>query len=120
PRGPVPTGVSGRPSHKDHRTVIDILARNLGPEEAQVMQTMWEAAEERGREQGRPEALEKGLARVRLEGRRELFVRMLQRRSGQLPAGVLARIECADDPSFGRWPYTLLFGPSLEALFPPV
>ena len=103
----------------DRRTIIDILATELGPEEAQAMQTIWEAAEQQGERKGLEKGLEKGRQEGRQEGQRKLLVRMLQRRFGHLPAAVLARIECADESSLERWSEELLDAPSLEALFPP-
>jgi predicted transposase YdaD len=99
----------------EHRTIIDILATELGPEEAQAMQTIWEAAEQQGERRG----LEKGRQEGRQEGQRKLLVRMLQRRFGHLPAAVLARIERADEASLERWSEELLDAPDLAALFPP-
>ncbi|HEY8375104.1 MAG TPA: DUF4351 domain-containing protein [Nannocystis sp.] len=112
---------------KDHRTIIDILARKLGPKEAQVMQTMWEAAEEQGERRGLAKGRQEGLEAGRLEARlealersRKRFTRMLQRRFGDLPASVLARIESADEASLDRWSEEFFDAPSLEALFPAV
>jgi hypothetical protein len=103
----------------DIETIIDILATEVGPEEAQMMQTLAEAWEQRGRQEGEQRGRQEGEQKGRQEGERKLLVRQLRRRFGELPAAVLARIEHADEATLERWSEELLDAPSLTALFPP-
>jgi predicted transposase YdaD len=92
----------------DDREIIDVIATEVGPEEAQQMQTLAEMWEHQGLEKGRR------------EGERALLLRQLRRRFGELPAAVLARIEEADEAALERWGEALLDAHTLDELFPPL
>jgi hypothetical protein len=99
----------------EHAKIVDILAVEVGREEAEFMESILEACERRGLERGLQEGERKGLQ----EGERKVLVRQLRRRFGDLPAAVLARIDSADEATLERWSEELLDAPSLAALFPP-
>lgn len=64
-------------------------------------------------QQGRAE----GLAEGHLDGLRDLLVRQLTRRFGELPPAIRARIGAANEEQLETWGEELLFADSLEALF---
>ncbi|HEY8376622.1 MAG TPA: Rpn family recombination-promoting nuclease/putative transposase [Nannocystis sp.] len=96
------------------RAIIDVIATEVGPEEARQMQTLAEMWEHQGREKGRQEGRLEG----RLETERKNLKRLLRWRFGEVPASVLARIEQADVSALEHWNEAVLSAHSLEELFP--
>jgi predicted transposase/invertase (TIGR01784 family) len=79
------------------------------------MQTIAEMFEERGWEKGRQEGRQEGL----LVGERNLLLRMLRRRFGEVTPVALARITTADQPALERWAEQLLTAATLDEVFVP-
>jgi len=50
-------------------------------------------------------------------GERELLLRLLRRRFGELPAAVRERVAAAQTPELGRWAEQLLAAVSLDEVF---
>lgn len=53
------------------------------------------------------------------EGRRELLVRLVERRFGELPPSAQDRISAADDPTLERWADRLFTAQTLTDLLEP-
>lgn len=81
------------------------------------MQTIAQWLEERGMDRGLKEGRKEGLKEGHKEGQHDLLLRLLRKRFGELPAGVVARIDAADEPSIARWAEQLLTAGTLDAVF---
>ena len=104
----------------EDRGIIDVIAAEVGPEEAKQMQTLAEMWEHQGELKGRKEGHKEGRKEGRKEGERALLTRQLQKRFGELPPAVLARLEAADEATLERWGEALLDARALDDLFPPL
>lgn len=93
------------------RKIIDVIATEVGREEAKEMQTLAEMWIHEGEV--------KGHRKGHREGERSALLRQLRRRFGSLPAAVLAQIEQADEDALERWLDAILDARSLDELFPP-
>lgn len=99
----------------DDRKIIDILATEVGKQEAEIMQTLADWWRHEGELKGRQEGRQEG----EREGERNLLLKQLLRRFGELPGGVRARVEGADVAKLEDWGEALLDARSLEDLFGP-
>jgi len=96
---------------------IDTTVREITAAKGEVMETIAQMLEsrgmERGLQQGRQEGRQEGMA----QGERELLLRLLGRRFGELPMAVRERVTAAQTPELDRWAEQLLAAASLEEVF---
>ncbi len=88
---------------------IDTTVREITAATGDVMETIAQMLESRG--------MERGLQQGRQEGQRELVLRQLARRFGDLPATVRQRVAMAGSPELERWAERLLLAGSLDEVF---
>jgi predicted transposase/invertase (TIGR01784 family) len=104
---------------------IDATLREITAENGEVMQTIAQMLESRGMErglqqglqQGRQEGLQQGRQEGLQAGQRELLLRLLRRRFGELPAAVAQRVAAAQMPELDRWAEQLLVASELDEVF---
>ena len=97
----------------DERGVLDVVATELEKGPLADMQTIADWLEERGHTAGLQQGLQTGLQ----QGQRNLLLRLLARRFGELPAPVVARVEAADETMLTHWAELLLTADNLGAVF---
>jgi hypothetical protein len=113
----------------DERGILDVVATELEKGPLADMQTIADWLEERGHtaglqkglqtglQQGLQTGLQQGLQTGLQQGQRNLLLRLLARRFGELPAPVVARVEAADETMLTHWAELLLTADNLGAVF---
>ena len=97
----------------DEFAAIDTTASEIERESEEIMETMAKMLHNRGLQEGRQEGRQEGL----YAGQRGLVQRLLQRRFGELPAGVRERVEAAEGGELEGWADRLLVARSLDEVF---
>jgi len=100
---------------------IDTTVREITAANGEVMETIAQMLESRGMERGLQQGLREGRQEGRQEGiaqgERELLLRLLRLRFGELPAAVRERVAAAQTPELDRWAEQLLAAASLDEVF---
>ena len=96
---------------------IDTTVREITAAHGDVMQTIAQMLESRGMERGLQQGRQEGVQQGMQQGERELLLRLLRRRFGELSAAVRERVAAAQTPELDRWAEQLLTAASLEEVF---
>ena len=100
---------------------IDTTVREITAANGEVMETIAQMLESRGMERGLQQGLREGRQEGRQEGmaqgERELLLRLLGRRFGELPMAVRERVTAVQTPELDRWAEQLLAAASLDEVF---
>jgi hypothetical protein len=93
--------------------LVELLVQAVGEEGKDEVASVADQLRAEGERKGRREGRVEGRVEGRTEGRRELLLRQLRARFGDLPDTALARVQAADAPELDLWAERVLSAASL-------
>jgi Domain of unknown function (DUF4351) len=103
--------------HAAPDTVRQRIAAVVGPEHEDIMLSVADQLIQQGFDKGIEKGREQGLEQGLEQGQRALFLRLLDRRFGAVPAHIAARVAAAGPADLERWFDLAIDAGSLDDLF---
>ncbi|MCA8954395.1 MAG: Rpn family recombination-promoting nuclease/putative transposase [Planctomycetes bacterium] len=103
----------------DRRRLGIVIGQQFGTETMKKFVSTYDQIRREGEALGEARGEARGTARGQAEGRADMLLRLLERRFGELPAGVRTRVRTASIEDLDAWALRVLDAPALAAVFAP-